>query len=297
MDQIGFWSIETWGGATFDSCFRYLGEDPWEGILQLKKAMPNTRQQMLLRGQNLLGYRHYADDVVDMFVERAAVSGVDVFRVFDAMNDPRNLQRAMQAVHANGKHAQGTICYTTSPVHTLDMWVDMGKQLQDFGADSVAIKDMAGILKPYAAFELVSRLKEVLEIPVHMHCHATAGLSTAAIVKAAEAGIDNVDSAISSMSMTYGHSPTESVVAIFQDTARDTGLNLELLEEVAAYFREVRKNTRLRVISGALIRAFCCPGTGGMLTNMENQPGEGASTSLTCWPKSACVKILVLFHW
>src|SRR5690554_1981074 len=159
LDQIGFWSVETWGGATFDSCIRYLGEDPWERIRQLKAAMPNTRQQMLLRGQNLLGYRHYADDVVDMFVERAAVSGVDVFRVFDAMNDPRNLQRAMQAVHANGKHAQGTICYTTSPVHTLDMWVDMGKQLQDFGADSVAIKDMAGILKPYAAFELVSRLK------------------------------------------------------------------------------------------------------------------------------------------
>ncbi|NLY16543.1 MAG: sodium-extruding oxaloacetate decarboxylase subunit alpha [Gammaproteobacteria bacterium] len=280
LDQIGFWSIETWGGATFDSCIRYLGEDPWERIRQLKAAMPNTRQQMLLRGQNLLGYRHYADDVVDMFVERAAVSGVDVFRVFDAMNDPRNLQRAMQAVHANGKHAQGTICYTTSPVHTLDMWVDMGKQLQDFGADSVAIKDMAGILKPYAAFELVSRLKEVLEIPVHMHCHATAGLSTAAIVKAAEAGIDNVDSAISSMSMTYGHSPTESVVAIFQDTARDTGLNLELLEEVAAYFREVRKKYvrfegNLRGVDSRILVAQV---PGGMLTNMENQLKEqGAS--------------------
>lgn len=280
LDQVGFWSVETWGGATFDSCIRYLGEDPWERIRQLKAAMPNTRQQMLLRGQNLLGYRHYADDVVDMFVERAAVSGVDVFRVFDAMNDPRNLQRAMQAVHANGKHAQGTICYTTSPVHTLDMWVDMGKQLQDFGADSVAIKDMAGILKPYAAFELVSRLKEVLEIPVHMHCHATAGLSTAAIVKAAEAGIDNVDSAISSMSMTYGHSPTESVVAIFQDTARDTGLNLELLEEVAAYFREVRKKYarfegNLRGVDSRILVAQV---PGGMLTNMENQLKEqGAS--------------------
>lgn len=280
LDQIGFWSIETWGGATFDSCIRYLGEDPWERIRQLKAAMPNTRQQMLLRGQNLLGYRHYADDVVDMFVERAAVSGVDVFRVFDAMNDPRNLQRAMQAVHANGKHAQGTICYTTSPVHTLDMWVDMGKQLQDFGADSVAIKDMAGILKPYAAFELVSRLKEVLEIPVHMHCHATAGLSTAAIVKAAEAGIDNVDSAISSMSMTYGHSPTESVVAIFQDTARDTGLNLELLEEVAAYFREVRKKyARFEGnLKGVDSRILVAQVPGGMLTNMENQLKEqGAS--------------------
>lgn len=280
LDQIGFWSVETWGGATFDSCIRYLGEDPWERIRQLKAAMPNTRQQMLLRGQNLLGYRHYADDVVDKFVERAAISGVDVFRVFDAMNDPRNLQRAMQAVHANGKHAQGTISYTTSPVHTLDMWVDMGKQLQDLGADSVAIKDMAGILKPYAAFELVSRLKEVLEVPVHMHCHATAGLSTAAIVKAAEAGIDNVDSAISSMSMTYGHSPTESVVAIFQDTARDTGLNLELLEEVAAYFREVRKKYakfegNLRGVDSRILVAQV---PGGMLTNMENQLKEqGAS--------------------
>lgn len=280
LDRIGFWSVETWGGATFDSCIRYLGEDPWERIRQLKAAMPNTRQQMLLRGQNLLGYRHYADDVVDKFVERAAVNGVDVFRVFDAMNDPRNLQRAMQAVRSSGKHAQGTICYTTSPVHTLDMWVDLGKQMQDLGADSVAIKDMAGILKPYVAFELVSRLKEVLEIPVHMHCHATAGLSTAAIVKAAEAGIDNVDTSISAMSMTYGHSPTESVVAIFQDTGRDTGLDLELLEEVAAYFREVRKKYAKfeGTLRGVDSRILVAQVPGGMLTNMENQLKEqGAS--------------------
>lgn len=280
LDQIGFWSVETWGGATFDSCIRYLGEDPWERIRQLKAAMPNTKQQMLLRGQNLLGYRHYADDVVDKFVERAAFNGVDVFRVFDAMNDPRNLHRAMQAVHNSGKHAQGTICYTTSPVHTLDMWVDMGKQLQDLGADSVAIKDMAGILKPYVAFELVSRLKQALDIPVHMHCHATAGLSTAAIVKAVEAGIDNVDTSISAMSMTYGHSPTESVVAIFQDTERDTGLNLELLEEVAAYFREVRKKYAKfeGTLRGVDSRILVAQVPGGMLTNMENQLKEqGAS--------------------
>ena len=280
LDRIGFWSVETWGGATFDSCIRYLGEDPWERIRQLKAAMPNTRQQMLLRGQNLLGYRHYADDVVDTFVERAAHNGVDVFRVFDAMNDPRNMQRAMQAVHNTGKHAQGTICYTTSPVHTLDMWVDLGRQMQDLGADSVAIKDMAGILKPYAAFELVSRLKEVLDIPVHMHCHATAGLSTAAIVKAVEAGIDNVDTSISSMSMTYGHSPTESVVAIFQDTERDTGLDLELLEEVAAYFREVRKKyARFEGnLKGVDSRILVAQVPGGMLTNMESQLNEqGAS--------------------
>lgn len=280
LDQIGFWSVETWGGATFDSCIRYLGEDPWERIRQLKAAMPNTKQQMLLRGQNLLGYRHYADDVVDKFVERAAFNGVDVFRVFDAMNDPRNLHRAMQAVHNSGKHAQGTICYTTSPVHTLDMWVDMGKQLQDLGADSVAIKDMAGILKPYVAFELASRLKQALDIPVHMHCHATAGLSTAAIVKAVEAGIDNVDTSISAMSMTYGHSPTESVVAIFQDTERDTGLNLELLEEVAAYFREVRKKYAKfeGTLRGVDSRILVAQVPGGMLTNMENQLKEqGAS--------------------
>lgn len=280
LDRIGFWSVETWGGATFDACIRYLGEDPWERIRQLKAAMPNTRQQMLLRGQNLLGYRHYADDVVDKFVERAAFNGVDVFRVFDAMNDPRNLQRAMQAVRNTGKHAQGTICYTTSPVHTLDMWVDLGKQLQDLGADSVAIKDMAGILKPYAAFELVSRLKQVLDIPVHMHCHATAGLSTAAIVKAVEAGIDNVDTSISSMSMTYGHSPTESVVAIFEDGERDTGLNLQLLEEVAAYFREVRKKYAKFEgnLKGVDSRILVAQVPGGMLTNMESQLKEqGAS--------------------
>lgn len=280
LDQVGFWSIETWGGATFDSCIRYLGEDPWERIRQLKAVMPNTPQQMLLRGQNLLGYRHYADDVVDKFVERAAHNGVDVFRIFDAMNDPRNLQRAMQAVRATGKHAQGTISYTTSPVHTLDMWVDLGKQLQDLGADSVAIKDMAGILRPYEAFELVSRLKQSLDIPIHMHCHATAGLSTAAIVKAVEAGIDNVDASISSMSMTYGHSPTESVVAIFNETERDTGLNLELLEEIAAYFREVRKKYakfegNLRGVDSRILVAQV---PGGMLTNMENQLREqGAS--------------------
>ncbi|MFB1011808.1 MAG: sodium-extruding oxaloacetate decarboxylase subunit alpha [Thiopseudomonas sp.] len=280
LDRIGVWSVETWGGATFDACIRYLGEDPWERIRQLKAAMPNTRQQMLLRGQNLLGYRHYADDVVDKFVERAAFNGVDVFRVFDAMNDPRNLQRAMQAVRNTGKHAQGTICYTTSPVHTLDMWVDLGKQLQDLGADSVAIKDMAGILKPYAAFELVSRLKQVLDIPVHMHCHATAGLSTAAIVKAVEAGIDNVDTSISSMSMTYGHSPTESVVAIFEDGERDTGLNLQLLEEVAAYFREVRKKYAKFEgnLKGVDSRILVAQVPGGMLTNMESQLKEqGAS--------------------
>jgi oxaloacetate decarboxylase alpha subunit len=276
LDQVGFWSVESWGGATFDACIRYLGEDPWERIRELKKAMPNTRQQMLLRGQNLLGYRHYADDVVEKFVERAAINGVDVFRVFDAMNDPRNLETALRAVKQQGKHAQGTISYTTSPVHTLEMWVDLAKQIEDMGADSVAIKDMAGILAPYTAYELVSRLKACLSIPVHMQCHATAGLSTAAILKAVEAGIDNVDTAISSLSMTYGHSPTESVVAIFQGTDRDTGLNLELLEEIAAYFRAVRK--KYAKFEGSLrgvdSRILVAQVPGGMLTNMEGQLKE-----------------------
>ncbi|MCJ0974399.1 sodium-extruding oxaloacetate decarboxylase subunit alpha [Pseudomonas sp. PS1] len=276
LDQVGFWSVESWGGATFDACIRYLGEDPWERIRELKKAMPNTRQQMLLRGQNLLGYRHYADDVVEKFVERAAINGVDVFRVFDAMNDPRNLETALRAVKRHGKHAQGTISYTTSPVHTLEMWVDLAKQIEDMGADSVAIKDMAGILAPYTAYELVSRLKQSLAIPVHMQCHATAGLSTAAIVKAVEAGIDNVDTAISSLSMTYGHSPTESVVAIFRGTERDTGLDLELLEEIAAYFREVRKKYAKfeGTLKGVDSRILVAQVPGGMLTNMESQLKE-----------------------
>jgi oxaloacetate decarboxylase alpha subunit len=276
LDQVGFWSVESWGGATFDACIRYLGEDPWERIRELKKAMPNTRQQMLLRGQNLLGYRHYADDVVEKFVERAAANGVDVFRVFDAMNDPRNLETALRAVKQQGKHAQGTISYTTSPVHTLEMWVDLAKQIEDMGADSVAIKDMAGILAPYTAFELVSRLKASLSIPIHMQCHATAGLSTAAILKAVEAGIDNVDTAISSLSMTYGHSPTESVVAIFQGTERDTGFNLELLEEIAAYFREVRKKYAKfeGTLKGVDSRILVAQVPGGMLTNMEGQLKE-----------------------
>ena len=241
LDRVGFWSLESWGGATFDACIRYLGEDPWERIRELKKAMPNTPQQMLFRGQNILGYRHYADDVVEKFVERAAANGVDVFRVFDAMNDMRNIETALKAVKAVGRHAQGTIAYTLSPVHTIDAWVEQGKRIEDMGADSIAIKDMAGLLKPYAGHELVTRLKQSCDIPIHMQCHATTGLSTATILKCVEAGIDNVDTSISSMSMTYGHSPTESVVAILEGTERDTGLDLKLLEEIAGYFREIRK--------------------------------------------------------
>ena len=280
LDDIGFWSLESWGGATFDACIRYLGEDPWERIRELKKAMPNTPQQMLLRGQNLLGYRHYADDVVDAFVERAAESGVDVFRVFDAMNDMRNIERAIAAVIKQGKHAQGTIAYTVSPVHTLDMWVEQGKVIEQMGAHSVAIKDMAGLLRPNVAFELVSRLKQTLSIPVHMQCHATTGLSTATALKAAEAGIDNVDTAISSMSMTYGHSPTESVVAMLEGTDRDTGLDLKKLNRIAGYFREVRK--KYAQFEGSLrgvdARILVSQVPGGMLTNMESQLKEQGAT-------------------
>ncbi|WP_438970027.1 sodium-extruding oxaloacetate decarboxylase subunit alpha [Methylophaga sp.] len=276
LDQVGFWSVESWGGATFDACIRYLGEDPWHRIRSLKAAMPNTRQQMLLRGQNLLGYRHYADDVVRKFVERAAVNGVDVFRVFDAMNDPRNLETSIKAVLENDRHAQGTIAYTLSPVHNLQLWIDMAKRIEDMGAHSLAIKDMAGLLKPYAAFELVQSLKQAIDIPIHMQSHATTGLSTATIMKCVEAGIDNVDSAISSMSMTYGHSATESVVSIFEGTDRDTGLNIELLEEVAAYFRQVRKKYAAfeGTLRGVDSRILVAQVPGGMLTNMESQLRE-----------------------
>lgn len=280
LDQVGFWSLESWGGATFDACIRYIGEDPWERIRELKKAMPNTPQQMLLRGQNLLGYRHYADDVVTKFVERAAVNGVDVFRIFDAMNDPRNLATAIKAVNQQGKHAQGTISYTKSPVHTTKNWVDYAKTLEDMGADSIAIKDMSGILTPYDAFELVGLLKEQTDLEVQLHAHATSGLSDMTILKAIEAGIDRVDTAISSMSMTYGHTSTESVVAALQGTDRDTGLDLALLEEIATYFREVRK--KYAKFEGSLrgtdSRILIAQVPGGMLTNMESQLKEqGAS--------------------
>ncbi|NKB98075.1 MAG: oxaloacetate decarboxylase subunit alpha [Pseudomonadales bacterium] len=276
LDEIGYWSLESWGGATFDACIRYLGEDPWERMRLLKAAMPKTPQQMLFRGQNILGYRHYADDVVEKFVERAALNGVDVFRIFDAMNDVRNLQTAIRATLAVDRHAQGTISYTVSPLHTIDLWVDLAKQIEDMGAHSICIKDMAGLLKPYVAYELVSKLKASLAVPIHMQCHATTGMSTATYLKAVEAGIDNVDTAISSMSMTYGHSATESLVAILEDTERNTGLNLNLIEEVAAYFREVRK--KYAQFEGSLrgvdSRILVAQVPGGMLTNLESQLRE-----------------------
>jgi len=276
LDRVGFWSLESWGGATFDACIRYLGEDPWERLRLLKKALPRTRLQMLLRGQNLLGYRHYADDLVEKFVERAAANGVDVFRIFDALNDQRNFRKAIEATIAVGKHAQAAISYTVSPVHTIEMWVDLSKRLEDMGSHSICIKDMAGLLKPYVAEELVGRMKTSLAIPVHMQCHATTGLSVATILKAVEVGIDNVDTAISSMSMTYGHAPTETIVAMFEGQPRDTGLNIRLLEEIAIYFREVRKKYAKfeGSLKGVDSRILVAQVPGGMLTNMESQLKE-----------------------
>ena len=283
LDAIGFWSIESWGGATFDACIRYLGEDPWERLRALKKAMPKTKQQMLFRGQNILGYRHYADDVVEKFVERAHLNGIDVFRIFDAMNDVRNLQTAIKTAVKIGAHAQGTLSYTQSPVHTLEGWLTMAKQIEDMGAHSLCIKDMSGLLKPYDGAELIARLKETVSLPIALHCHATTGLSIATQMKAIDADIDVIDTAISSMSMTYGHSPTETIASIVEGTSRDTGLDKVKLAEVATYFREVRK--KYAKFEGSLkgidARILLAQVPGGMLTNMEMQLKEqGAEDKL-----------------
>jgi len=276
LDEVGYWSIESWGGATFDSCIRYLGEDPWERIRALKKAMPNTKQQMLFRGQNILGYRHYADDVVEKFVERAHINGVDVFRIFDAMNDVRNLQTSIKAAVKVGAHAQGTLSYTESPVHNLAGWLTMAKQLEDMGAHSLCIKDMSGLLKPYDAAELIGKLKETVSLPIALHCHATTGLSVATQMKAIDSDVDVIDTSISSMSMTYGHSPTETIAAIVEGSPRASGLNVEKMAEVAAYFRDVRE--KYAEFEGSLkgvdARILTAQVPGGMLTNMENQLKE-----------------------
>ncbi|EKO3463122.1 sodium-extruding oxaloacetate decarboxylase subunit alpha [Vibrio fluvialis] len=276
LDKVGYWSLETWGGATFDACIRYLGEDPWERLRALKQAMPNTPMQMLLRGQNLLGYRHYADDVVAKFVERAHTNGMDVFRIFDAMNDVRNFEKAVKATIEVGAHAQGTLSYTISPVHNTDTWVDLAKRLEDLGCHSLCIKDMSGLLKPYEAEELIRRIKASCSVPLALHCHATTGLSTATAIKAVEAGIDILDTAISSMSQTYGHTPTETVVAMLQGTERDTNLKLEQLDPIAAYFRDVRKKYAKfeGQLKGVDSRILIAQVPGGMLTNMESQLKE-----------------------
>ncbi|MDG1956238.1 MAG: sodium-extruding oxaloacetate decarboxylase subunit alpha [Candidatus Thioglobus sp.] len=276
LDQIGYWSMESWGGATFDACIRFLGEDPWERIREIKKVMPNTPQQMLLRAQNLLGYRHYSDDVVRKFVDRCAENGVGVLRIFDAMNDTRNLKTAIDQTVKTGAHAQGTISYTVSPVHTTELWIDMAKEIEDMGAHSLCIKDMAGLLQPYVAFDLVKKLKKAIDIPIQLHAHATTGLSTACIIKAVEAGIDRVDTCIGSMSMTYSHSATNSVVSILEASPRKTGLDLNKLEEIDQYFKPIR--TKYAKFEGSLkgvdSRILTSQVPGGMLTNMEGQLKE-----------------------
>ena len=273
LDDIGYWSLEAWGGATFDSCIRFLGEDPWVRLRELKKACPKTPLQMLLRGQNLLGYRHYADDVVERFVERCVANGMDVFRVFDALNDPRNMKAALQAVRKFGGHAQGTLSYTTSPVHTMQTWLNTTEQLLEIGIDSLVIKDMSGILNPMAAADLVREIKKRFDVELHLHCHSTTGMAEMALLKAVEAGVDGIDTAISSMSGTYGHPATESLVATLQGTEYDTGLDIPRLEKIAAYFRNVRKKYakfegQLRGVDSRILVAQV---PGGMLTNLENQ--------------------------
>ena len=276
LDKIGYWSLEMWGGATFDACIRFLKEDPWERLRQLREALPNTQLQMLLRGQNLLGYRHYADDVVTAFVKKAANNGIDVFRIFDAMNDLRNLETSIKAVKASGKHAQGTISYTTSPVHTIAQFVSDAKKLEAMGCDSVAIKDMAGLLTPYITEQLVSALVAELKIPVHLHSHATSGLASMCHLKAIESGCRHIDTAISSFSNGTSHPPTESMVAALRDTPYDSGLDLEALQEVGFYFREIRKKYHQfeSEFTGMDTRVQVNQVPGGMISNLSNQLKE-----------------------
>ncbi|KFZ37939.1 pyruvate carboxylase subunit B [Shewanella mangrovi] len=276
LDKVGFWSLEVWGGATFDACLRFLKEDPWERLRKLRAALPNTRLQMLLRGQNLLGYRHYSDDVVRAFVERSAANGMDVFRVFDAMNDVRNLKTAVEAVKESGKHAQGTICYTTSPVHTVDKFVTQAKEMVAMGVDSIAVKDMAGLLTPFATGELVKALKDSVDLPVFLHSHDTAGVAAMCQLKAIENGADNIDTAIGTMAWGTSHPGTESMVAALRGTEYDTGLDLVALQEISTYFAEVRKKYHQfeSAYTGVDTRVQVNQVPGGMMSNLANQLKE-----------------------
>ncbi|MDO8926266.1 MAG: sodium-extruding oxaloacetate decarboxylase subunit alpha [Sideroxyarcus sp.] len=276
LDSIGFWSLEAWGGATFDSCVRFLKEDPWERLKRLRKALPNTRIQMLLRGQNLLGYRHYSDDVVRAFVKKSADNGVDVFRIFDAMNDMRNLRVSIEAVKKSGKHAEGCISYTTSPVHDIATFATMAAELEALGCDSIAIKDMAGLLTPYSTFELVKALRAAVSVPIHLHSHSTSGLSAMCILKAVEAGATMIDTCNSSFGEGASHSSTESVVAALRGTEYDTGLDLAAMQEVTAYFVEVRKKYWQfeSAFTGVDTRVLVNQVPGGMISNLSNQLKE-----------------------
>jgi methylmalonyl-CoA carboxyltransferase 5S subunit len=274
LDQAGYWSVECWGGATFDACIRFLNEDPWERLRTFRKLMPNTRLQMLLRGQNLLGYRHYEDTVVDHFVEKAAENGMDVFRVFDALNDIRNLRRAVAAVRRAGKHAQGTICYTVSPLHTTTGFVEMAERLLDLGCDSICIKDMAALLKPQPAYEIVKSIKDVCgDIRIHVHVHATTGVTMVSLMKAIEAGADCVDTSISSLSLGPGHNPTESLVEMLEGTGFETKLDKSRLLKVKDHFDKIRPRYKefLSNITGVETEIFESQIPGGMISNMESQ--------------------------
>ena len=273
LDQIGYFSIESWGGAVFDSCVRYLNEDPWERLREFKKAMPNTKQQMLLRGQNLVGYRHYSDEIVSKFIEKSGENGVDIFRIFDALNDLRNIKHSVNVVKEIGKHAQGTLAYTISPVHTLDNWVDLSKEIEDLGCDSMCIKDMSGILSPEYAFELISNLKNTLNIPIHLHTHATTGMSNLTNMRAVEAGVDNIDTSISSMSMGYGHSATETMVYLLNEKGLDLNIDLNELVPISNYFKNVREkyNEFEGSMRGVDMQMLINQVPGGMLSNLETQ--------------------------
>jgi pyruvate carboxylase subunit B len=276
LDKAGFWSLEVWGGATFDACIRFLKEDPWERLRQLRKALPNTRLQMLLRGQNLLGYRHYSDDLVRAFVKASADNGIDVFRIFDALNDIRNLRVAIESVKAAGKHAQGTICYTISPVHDIDKFVALANELEAMGCDSIVVKDMAGLLTPSVTAELFAALSSAVSLPLHLHCHATAGLAAMCHLKAVENGCLHIDTAISSMANGTSHPPTESMVAAFRGTEFDTGLDLALLQEIGFYFHDVRKKYHQfeSEYTGVDTRVQLNQVPGGMISNLANQLRE-----------------------
>ena len=276
LDRAGYWSLEVWGGATFDACLRFLKEDPWERLRQLRLALPNTRLQMLLRGQNLLGYRHYADDVVNAFVDKSAENGIDVFRLFDALNDERNLITTVNAVKRNQKHAQGTLCYTVSPVHTLDSFVELAVKLEDMGCDSLAIKDMAGLLTPFSAEQLVSRLKERVDLPLFLHSHSTSGMSAMCQLKAVEAGCQHIDTAISSFAGGTSHPPTETMAVALREAGYEVGLDMALLKEIADYFKEVRKKYHQyeSAYSGVDTDVLLSQVPGGMMSNLANQLKE-----------------------
>lgn len=276
VEKVGYYSLETWGGATFDSCMRFLGEDPWERLRMLRKNYPNSKLQMLLRGQNVVGYRHYADDVLEAFVKYTVKNGLDIFRIFDALNDIRNMEKAIEFVKQEGAHAQGTVVYTISPVHDYDFYMNMGKELKDRGVDSICLKDMAGILAPKPAYEIIKGWKENLGIMVQLHCHYTSGMASMTYLKAVEAGVDVIDCAVSTMALQSSQPATESMVAALQDTPYDTGLDLELISEIAAYFKEVRKEYV------DFDNASCSPDTnvltyqipGGMISNFISQLKE-----------------------